>query len=112
LTETKKSTFGLDKNIAAAACYFGWWITGLIFFVSEKKDKDIKFHAMQSILFFAVIMMLLMVLRVFWFLGVFISGFVWLGAFAVWLILMLKAYQGEKFKLPVIGDIAEKQASK
>ncbi|MCL5090542.1 MAG: hypothetical protein M1514_00885 [Patescibacteria group bacterium] len=58
---SKKSTFGLDKNMAAAATYLLGWLTGIIFFIVEKDDKDIRFHALQSIMFFGLINILGMV---------------------------------------------------
>ena len=108
MTETKKSTFGLDKNIAAALTYVLGWITGLVFFLAEKEDKDIRFHAMQSIIFFGALTLINLIPVVGWAL----SPLIFIIALAGWVVLLLKAYQGEKFKLPVIGEIAEKQANK
>ena len=44
-----KATFGLDENIASAACYVLGWLTGIIFFLMEKDNKTVRFHAMQSV---------------------------------------------------------------
>jgi uncharacterized membrane protein len=102
-----KTSMNLEENIASALCYVLFWVTGIIFYILEKNNKIVRFHAMQSILLFLPLQILSMF--GFWFLW-WLAGLIWLFVFILWLILMLKAYQGEKFKLPIIGDIAEKQA--
>lgn len=111
MVEVKKYTFGLDKKLACALCYVSFpvpWISGLVFFLSEKEDKEIKFHAMQSIIFFGGLSLVIAIPFVGWAL----TPFVLLLGFVVWLLCLVKAYQGEHFKLPVVGDIAEKQVNK
>jgi uncharacterized membrane protein len=111
---------GLQDNLAGALCYLGSFITGIIFLAIApyNQNRFIRFHAFQSI-FFAVAwfafwmanMILTMILP--WSLTVVLSMLglvVWLGGFVLWIVLMLKAYQGQRFKLPIIGDMAEKQA--
>jgi uncharacterized membrane protein len=105
----EKATFGLDENIASAACYVLGWLTGIIFFIMEKENKTVRFHAMQSIITFLGLGIIAVVIGFIPFIGL-ISLLLWLVMLVLWIVLMLKAYQGEKFKLPVIGDIAEKQA--
>ena len=110
-----KSSTGLDENVAGLLCYVAGWITGLIFFVLEKDSKFVKFHALQSLVVFGAISVVLAVLQFFTiipFLGIVISavmGLLGLLAFILWIILMVKAYQHELFKLPWAGDFAEKQ---
>ena len=53
-----KATFGLEENVASAACYLLTWVTGIIFFLMEKDNKTVRFHAMQSILTFLPLMIL------------------------------------------------------
>lgn len=127
---------GMDPKIAAAISYI--WIVGLIFFLLEKENKFVRFHAMQSILFGianSVIMVVLVILAtiltvVFGIGGAMVGGgvstlvslFVWLIWLLFWLIAMamfvglifaaVKAYQGQKFKLPVIGNMAENIVNK
>lgn len=112
MEETKKSTFGLDKKTAGTLTYVLGWITGLIFLLSEKNDKDVKFNAMQSIIFFGGLNILVIFLGWIPFLGWGLIQLLWLLGFVVWLVCLVKTYQGEKFKLPVIGEIAEKQVNK
>lgn len=108
MVESKKSTFGLDKNIAAAGTYLLAWISGLVFFLAEKEDDDIRFHASQSIIFFGSLTILSMIPLVGWAL----SPFLFLIGLIGWVVLLVKAYQGEKIKLPLVGDYAEKLAKK
>ena len=52
------SSTGLKANVAALICYFGWWVTGLIFLIIEKKSTFVKFHAAQSLVVFGIISIL------------------------------------------------------
>ena len=126
-----QSGTGMDPKVAAAISYI--WIVGVIFFFLEKENKFVRFHAMQSILFGianTVIMIVLMIIAfvltfAFGIGGAMVGGslatlvglLVWLVWLLFWIIGMalfvglifaaVKAYQGQKFKLPIIGNIAE-----
>lgn len=106
---TEKSSTGLDANVAAALCYLAWFVTGIIFLVVEKDSKFVKFHAMQSVILFLPMAVVQMVLWSIPFLGWLLGFFLWIASLLVWLVLMFKAFQGERFKLPVVGDLAEQQ---
>ena len=109
MPEEIKTSTGMNQNVAGLLCYIAGWVTGLIFFLLEKENRFVRFHAMQSIITFGGLSALSMVLSwipiVGWFFLVSVLPLVWL---ILWILLMIKAYQGEMFKLPVIGDIAEK----
>ena len=105
-----KSSTGLDENVAGLLCYVLGWVTGLVFFLIEKDSKFVRFHAMQSIIVFGVLSVASIILRWIPLIGGIISGLIGLLSLVLWIILMIKAYQDEKFKLPWAGDIAEKQA--
>jgi uncharacterized membrane protein len=112
-TRVAGSTTSLEPNVAGLLSYLGIWITGLIFILIEKENKFVRFHAMQSIVTFGVITVLWVVLQVlasiFW--PFYFLGFpFWILSVVLWIILMVKAYQGERFKLPIAGDIAEKNS--
>jgi uncharacterized membrane protein len=112
LTETQKpkAAFGLDENVASFLCYLIVWITGIIFYLVEKDNKMVKFHALQSVLTFLPLNIIYWILwDVFWWSGVasVLAIIVGLIMFILWIVLMIKAYQGEKYKLPVVGDIAD-----
>lgn len=103
-----KTSIGMDANLAAAISYVFGWLSGLIFFIVEKENTFVRFHAMQSILF-SVVWTVLVVLLAITVVG---PALVSLLFFVFWIILMVKAFSGEEFKLPVIGDMAEKYAAK
>jgi len=106
-----KATFGLDENIAAAATYVLVWVTGIIFILVEQNNKTVRFHAMQSILTFLPLQIIIYILGWFFWMFYFLVWILDLLVIILWLVLMIKAYQGEKFKLPIVGDIAERQTA-
>lgn len=106
MAETKGTT-GLPKNTAAALSYVLGWLTGIVFLLVEK-DSFVRFHAMQSIITFGLLTVMTMVPVIGWLL----SPLLMIGGFVLWLVLIYKAYQGEEFVLPVVGEFAKKQAGK
>ncbi len=118
-----------DSKLYGALAYFLGLITGVVMLVVKPKDDFVKFHAMQSI-FLNIVLVVLMILisvvyglisAMFMFISTKLSGifFLLFNLFqlvisliflGLWLFLMWKAYQGEKFKLPLLGDQAEKMA--
>lgn len=111
---------GMQPNVAGLLCYILGLITGIIFLVIEPHNKNrfVRFHAFQSIFFHVAWIVLYIIYSVIvvalpWSLH-FIASLLYLviglGGFLVWLFLMYKAYNNEMFKLPVVGDIAMKQA--
>lgn len=107
VTETDKTASGLDPNVAAALCYSLGWITGLVFYLIEPDNRFVRFHAVQAMLVFGTACVAFVLCLSIPFLGWILSIFVFYGSAALWLLLMLKAYQGEHFKLPIVGDMAE-----
>ncbi|MBI4405490.1 MAG: zinc-ribbon domain-containing protein [Deltaproteobacteria bacterium] len=106
----------LKSNVAALLCYALGFISGIIFLNLDpyRKMPEIRFHAWQSILFcvaWFVISLIdkAVVFTFFYFWPV--SWLIKLALLAVWLILLVKAYNGEKLRLPIIGDIAEQKAA-
>lgn len=98
---------GLPKNTAAALSYVLGWLTGIVFLLIEK-DPFVRFHAMQSIITFGALTILMFIPVIGWML----SPLLWIVGFILWLVLIFKAYQGEEFKLPFVGDFAKKQLPK
>ena len=97
-----KTSMNMEENVASALCYLFGWVTGLIFFLLEKDNKVVRFHAMQSIIVFgalSIVGIVPFIWTISWLIG--ILGFV------LWLILIIKAYQGGIYKLPLAGDLAE-----
>jgi uncharacterized membrane protein len=123
MTTSERSSTGLDGNIAAALSYFFGLLSGALFFAIETDSRFVKFHAMQAMLasvsaiviyiaYTVVWMVLWRIPFLGWIAGIF--GFLgWaliaLGFLGIWLYCMFRAFQGERFKLPYIGEMAEKQ---
>lgn len=117
---TAARSAGLPSNIAGALCYLAGFITGILFLVLEpyRQDRFVRFHAFQSIFFslgwivlhFALVMLMSLLPWTMWHLVAGFSTLLSLALLCVALWLMYKAYSNERFKVPVIGDLAEKQA--
>jgi uncharacterized membrane protein len=116
---------GMTNNVAGMLCYILGIVTGVIFLVLEpyKNNRFVRFHAFQSI-FFSVACYVFLVVWSRILIGMFLSGgglpvlglfgvtytLIRLAMFVGWIFLMIKAYNNEEFKLPIIGDLAAKQA--
>ena len=104
---TEKTSTGFDANVAAALTYLVGFVTGIIFLLVEKENKFVRFHAMQSTLLFIGIILVDVVLKMIPFLGFLVVIIIVIPLSAIlWLLLMYKAYQGEEFKLPLVGQMA------
>jgi len=129
--QTPKSSTGLDENVAALLSYIFHWVSGLIFFLIEKESRLVRFHAMQSILLSVLAGIVLIVLWVMsiviWLVTTQLPGFLaaivnlvvmllWIivcvGLLIAWIMCLVKAFQGQYFKLPIIGNFAEKFSAK
>jgi len=128
--ETESST-GLSTNVAGLLCYVGFlfaWIGGIVFVLLEKKSKFVKFHAWQSIMTFGVLFVAWLILSrllidIGWgnlfypnlgliHAGIALGWIIGLGSLALGIILIIQAYQGKMWKVPLAGNWAEKQANK
>ncbi|OGW91369.1 MAG: hypothetical protein A3D28_00320 [Omnitrophica bacterium RIFCSPHIGHO2_02_FULL_63_14] len=105
-----KSSTGLQPNVAALLSYLLGIITGIIFYLIEKENKFVRFHAMQSIVVFGAVLVAGIVLLFIPVIGWTLYPLLQIASLVLWILLMVKAYQGEKFKLPWAGDIAEKNS--
>jgi uncharacterized membrane protein len=104
-------TAGLDENVAGLLCYILGWITGLIFLLIDKRPF-VKFHAAQSIAMSIGVFVIYFVLGIFMgllhfvhlgLLAFLLYPLLGLALFVLWIFVMYKAFQHEKFKLPIIG---------
>lgn len=129
--QTTKSSTGLDENVAALLSYVFGWISGLIFFLIEKDSRLVRFHGMQSLLFNILVIIVAIVLWVIAFVVLIVSTqlpgivgslvslvatLIWIvffiGVLIAWVLCLVKAYQSQYFKLPIIGNLAEKFSAK
>ncbi|MFC1971868.1 DUF4870 domain-containing protein [Chloroflexota bacterium] len=106
----EKTSIGLDENVAGLLCYVLGWISGIIFLLIEPKNNFVRFHAIQSIVVFATLNIAAFIVRVIPLLGAVLAWIIGVLGFILWIVLMIKAVQGAKYKLPWAGDFAEKRA--
>lgn len=110
------TTINMEPNVAGGLSYLTW-VAGLIFFLVEKQNRFVRFNAMQSILLSAVAVAVYIILTILTTILAFssigciffpIQLLVDLGLFVLWLICIINAFQGKYFKIPFIGDYAER----
>ena len=126
-----KSSTGLDENVAALLSYIFGWISGLIFFLMEKDSRLVRFHAMQSILLNVSFIVILIALYIAWAVVVIVLAMIsdvlasiggllfgllilvfFIAILIAWVMCLIKAYGQQYFKLPIIGNFAEKFSQK
>jgi len=121
---TQSTDSGMSENVAGLLCYLVGWITGIIFFLIDKRPF-VRFHAAQSIVVFGGLHVInivigivfgagMMMMRGFGAFGVgaALYGLISIVALILWVLLMVKAYQGEKFEVPIAAGIAHSLAGK
>ena len=106
----------LPPNVAGMLCYLAGFVTGILFLALAhyRQDRFVRFHAFQAIFLSVAWIALYLVLGIFlamlpgalWGVGRMLYPLVSLAGFLLWLLLMRKAYQNERFRLPVIGNLA------
>ena len=114
---------GLSENVAGLLCYVVGWVTGIVFFLIDKRPF-VRFHAAQSIVTFGALHVISMILATAFGMSLWAGG--WAGfslgwllvevinlvALVLWIVCMVKAYQHEKFLVPIAGNIAQGIAGK
>jgi uncharacterized membrane protein len=129
--QTGKSSTGLDENIAALLSYIFGWVGGLVFFLIEKDSRLVRFHAMQSILLSASAIIGFFAIWIAWIIFAIIGAMAadalglivsvvgtllmlafWVGLLVAVVMCLIKAYGRQFFKLPIIGNLAEKFSAK
>ena len=103
-----KTSIGMQPNVAALLSYLAGFVTGIIFYLIEKENKFVRFHAMQSIVVFGFLFVLNFILHLIPIIGWVLLPFIGILTIILWIVLMIKAYRCEYFKLPIAGEIAEK----
>jgi uncharacterized membrane protein len=109
----------MAENLAGLLCYVLGWVTGLVFYFIDKRPF-VRFHAAQSIVVFGGLNIITYILAAFFGMSILTGGLggftlglalfrlVDLLALVLWILLMIKAYQGERFRVPIAADLAEK----
>lgn len=111
MTAGSASTTGLNSNIAGVLTYLFGCIGGIVFLIVERQDRYVRFHAMQSTLTFLVALVVTLILGSFPGLGRVLTVLASFVTSVLWLVLMFKAFTGQRYKLPYVGEIAERQLS-
>lgn len=101
-----------NENLMGAAAYLLGFITGIVFLLIEKQNKFVRFHAMQSTLLFGAIFVANIALGFVPILGWLVGLLLSFVSFILWIVLMWKAFQGETYKVPYVGKLAEEQLAK
>ena len=115
------SQSGLAENVASCLCYSVGWVTGLVFFLIDNRPS-VKFHAAQSMVTFGALHLIRIACGIVFGVSLLSTGMLGWGEFSIgvgilsliglislvlWIVCMVKACQGERFKLPIAGDVAE-----
>lgn len=109
-TNQNKTSIGLTENVGGMLCYI--FIIGLVFLFMEKENRFIRFHALQAVFTAVAVLLISIVLGFIPIIGFILSLLMGPVVFGLMIFMMYQAYQGKYFKLPFIGDMAEKQLDK
>ncbi len=101
-----------NENLMGAVSYLLGFVTGIIMLLVEKQSRFVRFHAMQSTILFGGLFVVNIALGFIPILGWLVGLILSFVAFIMWIVLMWKAFQGEMYKLPYVGELAEKQLAK
>lgn len=118
---SEPTSTGVDARLSSVLCYAGWWVTGIVFLFAERRHAGVRFHAAQSIVVFGAVSVALILFggasAVTFFLAIptfqlmqTIANVLWLAAVVLWLYLLLTAWRGETWRVPLAGDLAKKLA--
>ena len=123
LASDQTTSLGLTPNLEATLSVVGWFVTGAIFFVLEKRNQFVRFWALQAILFGAVYLIVAAVIQVVgftigpipligWLWWTVVARLCYLAMFVVWVVMLVKAFSGKVWEMPVIGKVAREQLAK
>jgi uncharacterized membrane protein len=120
---TGATSTGVDARLSALLCYLAWWVSGIVFLVIEQENRAVRFHAAQSMVLFGGLSALIFLLSAASVGMLFISPtafqaartivyLVWFGAVVIWLVVMLKTFRGESWRVPLAADLATRIAGR
>jgi uncharacterized membrane protein len=113
------SSTGLAPNTAAALAYVAWWVSGLLFFLIERENRFVKFHAAQAMVGLGALWAIGLTVWAFAFAALFVSAAafavllyvsyaVWMLGILAWAICIVTAWKGDEFELPIFGGLARR----
>jgi uncharacterized membrane protein len=116
-----RTSTGIDAPLASVLCYAGWWLTGLVFLIVERKDKDVRFHAAQSVVLFGALSAAMIALGSVSVVALLLPGpafqllqamgnLVWLVAVLLWIALLVRTFRGETWRVPLASGVADRIA--
>ena len=106
---TQKTSQDFQRNLAGLSCYLLGWVTGIVFLIAARKNPFIRYHALQSIVTFGLITLVAIIFAAIPVIGWILTWILLVLAAVPWILLMVKAGQGQWYKLPLTGNIAGKQ---
>jgi uncharacterized membrane protein len=112
---------GVEPRLSALLAYTAWWLSGLVFLIIEQQHRGVRFHAAQSVVVFGGLFLLILVLTAISVAMLVISAaafqaaqmvvyLVWIAAIGIWLVLMVRTYKGETWRVPFASDLAQRIA--
>lgn len=104
-----KSSTGLSENFASFLCYLFAFIGGALFLAVEKRSRYVMFHSLQSLFLFGTLILGHLIAGFIPLVGVVVNMLLAVLGFSLWILLMLASLQGKWYKVPVVGDLAERQ---
>jgi uncharacterized membrane protein len=119
--EEGPTSTGVEPRLSALLCYTAWWVSGLVFLIIEQQNQVVRFHAAQSIVLFggfslliglltAVRIAMLIVSAAAFSAATLLVYLVWIAAVGIWLLLMVRTFKGETWRVPFASDLADRIA--
>ena len=120
---TGATSTGVEPRLSALLCYTAWWLSALVFLVIERQHRGVRFHAAKSLLLFGGLSVAIAALSALSVAMLVVSAgafqaarllvyLVWIGAVGIWLVLMLRTFKGETWRVPFIADYADRIAAR
>lgn len=114
---------GVEPRLSSLLCYTAWWLSALVFLVIEQQHRGVRFHAAQSLVLFGGLSLLIGLLSGFSVAMLIVSAgafeaarllvyLVWIGAVALWLLLLVRTYRGDTWRVPFVADLADRLAAR
>ena len=113
------SSTGLQPRTGALLAYLGWWVTGALMLLVERRDRFVRFHAAQALAGLGAVWLagMLVYLLAFGLLSLGVAGFtamlwialaIWAAGVGLWLVSLVKAFRGERWRMPLAASIADR----